>query len=419
MAADYFLYFSDLLGLPVMAGTKLLGRTYDLVIDPSEPFPQLQRLILKTKKRKGLWELDFAELVDRDKKRFLAKPGAEDKLKPDSHAGNWIHLRSEVLDRQVVDTHGAKLERVNDIHLLSQRPLELRVVHVEIGMRGIFRRLGCIRFVDWFTRWFFDYEIPPKFISWKYIQPLTSEHSDKLKLTTAHKDIKLIHSSDLADILEELSQHEAVSFVQALDVEKAADVLAEADTKTQKSVLMGIETEVAADILEDMPPDEAADVLADMPEDRVKSIMVEMDNEHIEELSELMSFDDETAGGLMTTEFLKVPENITVSQTLEIVKKKIQDAEIVHYIYVVNENNELKGVLSIKDLLVAKPSSSINEIMTTNVIALRANDDRKEMLRTFEKYRKICLPVVDEEQHILGIVDFRDFVEILVPKLSQ
>ncbi|MFC2076048.1 magnesium transporter MgtE N-terminal domain-containing protein [candidate division KSB1 bacterium] len=418
--SSFFSYLSNLMNLKVVAGERTLGRTFDFAIRPDEPFPKLSHLIIGGRGRKKRVSVPFTEITGWDKESIYLKEDFQDRLSEAAGpSADRIYLRDEVLDRQVVDTFGAKLERVNDLHLLIQHPPEIRIVHVDIGIRGLLRRLGAIQFVDWFTRWIFDYQIPPRFISWKYVQPLTPENVDRLKLTAAHADLKEIHSAEMADIFEELSEHEALTFIKTLDSETAAEALAEAEPKTQRAILMGMEDQMAADIIEDMPPDEAADVLADIPEMKAQSIMNELEREEKEELSELMNFDEETAGGLMTTEFIKIPAGSSVEGALALLRGEIAESEIIHYLYVVNSDDEPVGVVSIKELIMAEPGDPITDIMHANVIRLKTEDDRKDMLNRFQKYKLHCLPVIDDEGKISGVVAFRDLMELMFPKLLQ
>ena len=215
------------------------------------------------------------------------KPGAESRLEPVTVSNEEILLREDLLDKQVVDTFGAKIERVNDVHLIIVNR-DLRTVHVDFGPRGILRRLGWLKTVDRMTGWLFAYTFPEKMISWKYVQPLASDPKKNLKLNVTLRKLHELHPSDIADIIEELDQANRSSVFKALDLETAAETLQEIDPKLQLSLLETASDEKLSDILEEMEPDEATDILADLPEEKKQKLMRTMEKPYRQTVEDLL-----------------------------------------------------------------------------------------------------------------------------------
>ena len=217
------------------------------------------------------------------------------------------------MDKQIVDTFGAKVVRVNDLHFL-RIDSRLRLVHVDVGFRGLMRRVGWEKGVDQALRLLFSYDLPNQFISWKYVQVLPG--SDPLKLSVSQKKLSHLHPADLADIMEDLSGRERSAIFHALDTETAAEALEEIEPKIQRELIETIPVEKASDIVEEMSPSDAADLLGDLPEEKAEEILGGMEQEKAEDLRELLVHAVETAGGLMTTAYLSLPPEMAVEQAI-------------------------------------------------------------------------------------------------------
>jgi magnesium transporter len=330
-----------------------------------------------------------------------------------------ILLKGEILDKQVVDTHGAKIERANDLHLLSAEG-QLRLVHVDFGIRGIFRRLGWTRYVDALTNWFFAYQIPDKLLSWKYIQPLSHDPNKKaLKLNLTHRKLSEINPSDLADILEELDKHQRSYVFHTLDVEAQADALEEVDSTTKLSLIEGLSDEHASDVIEEMEPDEAADLLLDLPEEKKKELIQGMEKEARTELEELLKFKEGTAGSIMTPDFIACVETDTAEKAMEIFKRSSDPLENISYVYVRDAQEKLVGVVTLRDLILNKPETPLSSFMNRHLVTLKAEDSVKEVAETFKKYKFLALPFIDEHDSIKGIITLRDGMEEIFPEFAE
>ncbi len=393
------------------------GKVHDLIIQLGEIYPRVTTVVLKS--RRGLMQLDWSGVEGLNGKELRLRAGAEDQMVPFNPQTQHIQLRREILDKQIVDTHGAKLERVNDLHfLVAER--ELRVVHVDVGFRGLVRRLGLARAFDAFTDWLFSYTVPDHLVSWKFVQPLVSDPgAAALKINVTQRKLNDLHPSDLADIMEDLNIHQRQAMFRSLDVETAAETLEEVDEKLQIPLLESVGEEMAADILEEMAPDEAADLLQDMPESDAESLMEDMESERREELRELLSYPEGSAGALMTTEFVSVEKHQTASHALDRIRAIDQPLESSAYVFVIDRDETLRGALTIVDLLRATSDTPVSEIMETHPKTIPLDADHQEVVSAFAKYDFLALPVVDEGGHLKGLITLKDAVSAVSPEFDQ
>jgi magnesium transporter len=415
-----FVFLSEILNRKVIdsQGT-VFGKVVDLRAKLRELFPPVISVRVRRKKDKEivsfLW--DAVERIDDDGCRL--KPDAESRRLDTSIKEGEILLRDEVLDKQVVDTHGAKVERVNDFHLLLAEG-QLRVVHVDLGIRGILRRLGWVKYVDAATNWLFAYQIPNKLLSWKFIQPLSHDPGKKaLKLDVTLRKLSEIHPSDLADILEELDRNERSYVFDSLNVETQADALEETDDKTRVSIIEDLPEEKASDILEEMEPDEAVDLLQDLPDEKKQELIETMEEDKKEELQELLEFEEETAGGIMTTDYISCLQTDTVGRAMDIFRGSDEPLDNISYIYVTDEGEKLVGILTLRDLIVNPPDAAVERLMKREVVKLKVDDSLEQVAETFTKYKFLTVPVVDQKDRLEGIITLRDGVEAIFPEFGE
>jgi CBS domain-containing protein len=423
-----FYFFSDFLNRGVYnpLGQKM-GKLLDLVAERAEPYPMIIGMLVQTrggeKSRRfgttvvptpdrGRIYLSFEKIVRMEPQITLSQ-GELHHLQTPLPQKNIILLREEVMDKQIVDTFGAKVVRVNDLHFLRVDS-NLRLVHVDVGFRGLMRRVGWEKMMDQVLRWLFSYDLPNQFISWKYVQLLSG--SDLLHLSVSQKKLSHLHPADLADIIEDLSGRERSAIFHALDTETAADTLEEIDPKIQKSLIEEIPVEKASDIVEEMSPSDAVDLLHDLPKERAKEILEGMEQEKAEDLRELLVHPEETAGGLMTTTYLSLLPGVTIETAIARLKAEAPNLDIMDYIFVVNEEEVLMGVVSIRDLLTGQSHQTLSEIQPSRVVSVKPHEDQKEVVEAFAKYGFRALPVVDEEGHLKGVIGFRSVLNVLAPE---
>jgi CBS domain-containing protein/sporulation protein YlmC with PRC-barrel domain len=405
-----FYFFSDFLNRKgYNASGQKVGKISDLVAEKAEPYPMIIGMMVRTRGREMY--LPWVEIIQIEPQFIISEKGLVD-LKISLSEKDTILLKEEVMDKQIVDTFGAKVVRVNDLHFLRVDS-RLRLVHVDVGFRGLMRRVGWEKLVDQALRWFFSYILPNQFISWKYVQLLSG--SDLLHLSVSQKKLSHLHPADLADIIEDLSGRDRSAIFHALDAETAAEALEEIDPKIQKALMETIPVEKASDIVEEMSPSDAADLLGDLPEERAEEILEGMEQEKAEDLRELLVHPDETAGGLMTTAYLTLPPGVTIETAILRLKAEAPNLDIMDYIFVVDEEEVLLGVVSIRDLLTAQSHQTLSEIQPTRVVSVKPDEDQNEVVEAFAKYGFRALPVVDEEGHLIGVIGFRSVLDVLAP----
>lgn len=410
---NLFLFFSDILGRPVVgADGAPIGKIADLKVKLGELFPRVSSLAVRKRRQKGLWELDWQQVQDLNSNAVSLRAGAEQGFRPLEVKNDEILLRDELLDKQVVDTFGAKIERVNDVHLLIVKQ-DLRLVHIDYGIRGIIRRLGWLRALDAATNWLFAYQIGEKMISWKFIQPLLSGLvRGSLKLNVTSRKIHEIHPSDLADIIEELDTLNRSSVFRALDLQTAAQTLEEVeDPKLQVALIESAPADRASDILEEMAPDEATDLLADLPEEKARRLMRTMEKPSREVIEGLLQFKEGTAGSLMTTDFFAVGKDRTIGEAIEEFRKTTYPLESVAYIYVTDKDGRLVGVSTLRHLVTCERDVPLRKLMNPHLVSVAPEDDADIVKDLFKKYKFLALPVVDEERRLTGIITIKDIMQ--------
>lgn len=402
-----FYFFSDFLNRRVFNPSRQrIGKISDLVAERVEPYPMIIGMMIRTGRRNKY--LPWEKIIQMEPRLTLSEGELLD-LKATLPEKDIILLREEVMDKQIVDTFGAKVVRVNDLHFLRVDS-RLRLVHVDVGFRGLMRRVGWEKMVDQVLRWLFSYVLPNQFISWKYVQLLSG--SDLLHLSVSQKKLSHLHPADLADIIEDLSGRERSAIFHALDTETAAEALEEIDPKIQKVLIETIPVEKASDIVEEMSPSDAADLLADLPEERAEEILEGMEQDKAEDLRELLVHPDETAGGLMTTAYLSLMPGDTIEAAIGRLKAEAQNLDIMDYIFIVDEEEVLQGVVSIRDLLTAHPHQTLGQIQPARVVSVKLDEDQNEVVEAFAKYGFRAMPVVDEEGHLKGVISFRSVLGI-------
>ncbi len=406
-----FLYFSELQGRSVVdAEGRTVGKLADLKVRLGELFPKVTSVVVRKRRGGKLGALAWDDVESLDGILMTLKPGAEGRMGPVSVSNEEILLREDLLDKQVVDTFGAKIERVNDVHLIIVNR-DLRTVHVDFGPRGILRRLGWLKTVDRLTGWLFAYTFPEKMISWKYVQPLASDPKRNLKLNVTLRKLHELHPSDLADIIEELDQANRSSVFKSLDLETAAETLQEVDPKLHMSLLETASDEKLSDILEEMEPDEATDILADLPEEKKQKLIRTMEKPYRQTVEDLLRYEEETAGSIMTKDFIALPRSATIGAATDEFKRSSYPLETVAYIYIVDDAKRPLGVITLRHLVLCDREDKLGDLMNPHLIKAGVEDDLGTVAELFTKYKFIEIPVVDGEDVLQGIITLQDIVK--------
>jgi magnesium transporter len=322
-----------------------------------------------------------------------------------------IFLAQDVLDKLIIDTDGARVVRVNDLELLRVNGSVL-VSNVDVSSMGILRRLGlagAARSVLGLLR----IKAPQTYISWDDVELLRQDQSMRLRVPV--EKLHDLHPADVAEIISDLNRLQSGQFIESLDVEHLADALEEVEPEFQASLMQDMPDEKAADVLEEMEPDEAADLLAELPEERSRELLALMEKEDADDVRMLLAYPEESAGGIMTTEYAAVPPQSTAAQALQILRETADEAETVFYIYVTDEQEHLVGVISLKALVFARPDALVREFMQTRLITVLPLEEQDEVAQVISKYDLLALPVVDEENRLIGIVTADDALDKIIP----
>jgi len=339
----------------------------------------------------------------------------DERLTPYHDDEYMLRIGRDLLDQQIIDVDGRKVVRVNDVTFEIRREggaEVLRVLEVDVGLRSILRRLlqGVLP-PRWIRR--LQRPIAPNSIRWEHCNIVEPDPLRRLRLNISYSMLEKLHPADLADIVEELGPEERESIFESIDSEVAADTLSEVDPKMQASILESLEAEKAAEIVEEMAPDEAADALAELEEETSREILEEMDAEPKAEVRELLDFPEDSAGGLMNTEYVALHENATVADAVDALKGNEELLESLSTLFLIDADGVLKGAVPLGKLFVAPASAALRELAAPTLIAVRAGDRRDRVMEIFDKYNLLNLPVVDEEGRLAGVITADDVISVL------
>ena len=405
-----------LLGTPVTdAQGHLRGRLQDIAVATGPDAGKVAGLVLKT--RAGLFIVPSHEVMETPAGTLeLRSAGA---LTPLEDQGNYLYLQQDLVDRQIIDIHGRKVVRVNDVDLewMGQGAAHLlRVSEVEVGLRGAFRRVfkGLLprATLERLSRKFAARGIP-----WQFVDVIEVDPARRVKLRIEYERLAEMHPSDLADILEDLAPAEREAVFTSLDEEVAAETLEEVEPKLQKSLLEKLDEERIADIVEEMDPGAAADLLAELPEEQSDAILEEMEPEERHEVQELLEFDEDSAAGCMPTDFVALPMDATVAQAVEALRGFDGDPESVTEIYLLDEQEILRGTISLARLIVAHPETRLAVLAEPRVLSCPSGLHQNQLAELFDKYNLHALPVVNAQRRMVGAVQADHVINFLRDKL--
>src|SRR5882724_2360886 len=329
-------------------------------------------------------------------------------LRPFERREAEVLLARDVLDKQLIDVDGKRVVRVNDVQII-QAAAEWRVTGADVSLQGLWRRLA--------PTGFFGTRGTVEVIDWSDVGYLATDAAT-VQLKSSSDKLARLHPVEIARLAEALSYHHGTEIVEALDDETAAETLEEMPAERQARILGDMDEERAADILEWMSPDEAADVLGDLPEEKAEELLGLMEDEEQADVAELLPYEDDTAGGLMTTEFVTLPRELTVGEAFARLRDMAETPNMIYYLYVVETENSWKlvGVIALRSLILADPSVPLEEVMRTEFQNAHPDESANEVAQRIAEYNLLALPVIDEGGEILGIVTVDDAMEILLPK---
>jgi Mg2+ transporter MgtE len=411
-------YLTRMLGRPVVdAAGEVIGEISDVAIATGEVFPRVTSLAFlgPTKTpfmlswRKYVSTIDDEQVVlnaERQDLRFSY-------LQPDE-----VLLARDLLNKQIVDTQGMKVVRVNDLKVSESRG-QLRLLGAEVGMRGILRGLhpSVERVVAAVTR-LLGRELPENLIAWNYMDLLDRDLSH-VRLSVTHKRLHELHPADVADVLEQLPPTQRARVFEHLDNVQAALTVAELEDEFQADLIDDLGDQRASDILEEMDPDDAADIIGDLPYDKAEALLRLMGVKEARAIRSLLGYKEKTAGGIMTPEATTVSDDMTVQEVIDYLRTGAVEHETIYYIFVVEDDRRLEGVISLRDLVMSEPSTPIAALVNREVITVGPDDDQEDVAETISKYDLLAVPVVDESGRLLGIVTVDDALEVMEEESAE
>ncbi|HUJ21135.1 MAG TPA: CBS domain-containing protein [Bryobacteraceae bacterium] len=429
--AEPLLFFTELLGLPVLdVRGRRIGRVRDAALVPLVHPARIDRFLVG-----GGW----AWLTIRyDQVASISLDGIhlrDEQLTPYHSDEYMLRIGRDLLDQQIIDVNGRKVVRVNDVTFEMRtaagngngngngngQPANgtarncLFILEVDVGIRSIFRRLlqGVLpaRLIRKLQR-----PIPPHSIRWEFCNIVEPDPQRRLRLNISHEKLEKIHPADLADIVEELGPAERGAIFESIDSEVAAEALSEVDPKMQASILESMEPEKAADIVEEMAPDEAADVLKGLEESTSEEILDEMEVAPESEVRELLEFREDTAGGMMNTEYVSLHESATVEDAMGALKGSEDQLENLNALFLVDSDGKLTGAVPLARLFIASGGTPLKQLSAETLISATVDEKQDDVTELFDKYNLLALPVVDEDKRLAGVITADDIISVLRQK---
>ena len=396
------MYLTELLAKNVFdKNNQKLGKIKDVVISPDKTYPKIEAIKIKTNGEFYFIPSSYIHSINQNK-IDLTTPLKDIKQYPKQDSS--IKLSRDILDRQVVDMEGSKIRRVNDVEI-TYKEGNYYIIGVDIGINGLFRRLGMGKISK-------KFHPQDNIISWKDIDSLDFSN---LKLKVSKKKLTRLHPADIADIVDNLGISDSMSILNSLDDESAADAFEEISPEKQKTILTEMEEKEAADLVDEMSPDDAADLLASISDEKKEEILDLMDPEESQELRELLEYPENTAGGIMTTEYAYVIGNLSTLEVMREIRRKAAEVETLYYIYILSKKEELEGVVTIRELMLHDNETPIYDYMIKDVVKANVNEEEQEIAKIVAKYNLIALPVVDDNNIMKGIITVDDAIDIILP----
>ena len=404
------LYLSQVIGRPVRdRNDEPIGKVADLIVAVGDRYPPVTGLVVETDRRRIFLPWTSVDRLDDSgaKLSTLTIDLGKFHQRPDE-----ILLRADLMDKQIVDIDGRKVVRVNDLRL-DEVEGALHLVAVDVGAAGLLRRLGVEGGMRTIAR-NLRVQVPEKYIDWEDVDPVETSIAS-IKLRVPHAGLAELHPADLATIIDQLAPRDRAGVLASLGDDAVADAIEEMEPETQVEVLEDLEPGRAADILEEMSPDDAADLVADLSQTTRDEIFALMEKDEKAEVQELLGYPEDSAGGIMTTEFVAVPAHLSAAETIDMLRHLEPNAETIYYVYVTDDDGRLVGVLSLRDLIVAAPDTFIGDVMIREPVAVGVLAGQDEVAEVVAHYNLLAVPVIDEDGRLAGIVTVDDALDTVLP----
>jgi CBS domain-containing protein/sporulation protein YlmC with PRC-barrel domain len=417
-----FIFLSQIIKIPVIdsATGKKIGTTVDICATLKEMYPKASAVVMRKSWSNKKFYLPWKQVkkIEEEKAIFvecLPEIFAQEFKLPEGE----ILLKDTFWDKQIVDISGSKIVRVNDLHFLQEAGC-LWVAHMDIGITGIARRLGWLNFLKFIVKLVSDYELTDKFISWKFVQPITSSiGAEALSLKVKHSHLSELHPADVADIVSDLGTDERIAILNFMDSEVAGDTFQQLPTKVKTQMAEMLEPNRLLNIVNNMDTDEAVDLLSQLSKSKTHSLLAGLPKEKSQQIRELLQHSSHVAGSIMNTEFLTARHNETAGVVLERVRGESKKKESIYHVYIIDEKDALIGVVTLRQLLTAPPEKIVYEFMRKRVTKVKVNTNVKEVAEIFYKYDFTVVPVVNKDNKMQGIITMKDAFETVFPRIRQ
>jgi magnesium transporter len=412
------LHATELLGAEAYdAQGNFVGRVRELFIEPADQPNRVAHFLLGRGKYQPLVaRYDQVASVAPGSVRLNVGEKALEEYRPNEA---WLAIQKDLLDQQIIDTNGRKVVRVNDLNLTEHRTngsVELRVSQADVGLTGAVGRLlqgvaspSVIRRIQG--------KLPTRTILWEFVNLIEPDPLRRIKLRVSHQKLANLHPADLADILEDLSTEERQSIIDSLDEETAAETLAELDHRLRGQIVEKLDPEKAADIIEEMQPDQAADLLADLPPETSRGLLAEMPQAGARDVRALLKFDENSAGGMMNTQFIFVSESASREEVIDWIRSNDVDTEQLDAVFLVDPEAKFSGLVVLGRLLLAQGGQPMSSLKSEPVVSIKPDENEKEVFELFDKYNLRILAVVDDNGLPIGAITVDDVVTKLVAKV--
>lgn len=414
---------------------RRLGTLHDISVSLNETFPTVTALVVRSLLNNSEIIIPWPQVHSLEEEQIHLTVNQQ-RIASYIPQSDELLLKRDLLDKQIVDTQGFRVVKVNDLKL-AQIKGTARLIGVDISFSGLLRRLGVLAPVEVLSN-VLPLQLAERTITWNYVEPIqmvtagtgqltpvmagagtgaaaVAGHGvvPQVQLNVSHTKLSDLHPADIADILEQLDVEEAEAMLERLDTETAADALNEVETPLQSELISELEPERASELLERLAPDDAADILADIPPEEAERILNLMPAGESRQIRELLRYEAETAGGIMTTEVLSLSQELTIEEALSYLRQHSEHLEMIYYLYIVDDEHHLVGVVSLRELVVADPGTRLKDLMDGDIIKVTTTTDQEEVARIIAKYDLLGVPVVDADNRLVGLVTVDDVIDVI------
>ena len=414
------IYLSQLLDKPIIDSEGVeVGRVSDLAASAGDVFPRITA-VAATKESGDTILIPWSPAVADTTAEGITLSLSQTSIEPCFLRDEELFLARDVLDNQIVDVVGKKVVVVNDLQLSDALGI-LRLTAAEVSSGAKLRRkspaaeklLGGILHL-------FGKDFKAELIAWNYID-LPGRDLSNVQLSVSHKSLRELHPADVADIIEQLKPEARAAVFAHLDAEHAAETISELEEEYQADVIDELNERHASHLLAEMGPDDAADIIGDLGRDKAERLLRLMGYEDSESIRRLLGYGDDSAGGIMTSDVARINQTATVGEATEYLHSIAEKYEDLHYLYLINDHDELVGAVGLLDLLVSPPDKPVSEFMQPEetFFTVAPDEDQEDVAKLLARYNLLAVPVVDGGNHLLGMVTIDDAIDVLTEEAQE